>query len=121
MALAYVPPGVTIEELYSPSVNPLLAVNAQVCVIGLAQGYQVGSATVNMATDREDDGSIVLTAPEDSTFDVVSGNQTFVSVVNFNVPDAGSNPDGSYAEGSVSAPEIDFLADISLDRKTITV
>ena len=39
MALAYTPPGVRVSEVVTPSVNPLLAVPASVCVVGPAQGY----------------------------------------------------------------------------------
>jgi hypothetical protein len=39
MGLAYIPPGVQVSEVVTPSVNPLLAVPASVCVIGPAQGY----------------------------------------------------------------------------------
>jgi hypothetical protein len=122
MALAYVPPGVNIEELYSPSVNPLLAVNAQLCFLGLAQGYEVASATVNMATDRDpDDDTIVLTAPQGTVFAPVSGSQAFPTVVNYNEPDAGSNDDGSYKQSSAIAADTDFTAVVSGDKKTITI
>jgi hypothetical protein len=40
MALAYRQPGVTIEEVVTPSISPLLAAPALVCLIGQAQGYQ---------------------------------------------------------------------------------
>jgi hypothetical protein len=39
MALAYTPPGVSIEELTSPNVSPLLAVPALIGLIGPAQNY----------------------------------------------------------------------------------
>src|ERR1700756_205310 len=37
--LAYVPPGVTVQELTSTSLTPLLAVPGSVCLVGLAQGF----------------------------------------------------------------------------------
>jgi hypothetical protein len=40
MALAYRQPGVTVEEVITPSITPLLAAPALVCLVGQAQGYQ---------------------------------------------------------------------------------
>lgn len=117
MALAYVPPGVTIDELYSASVNPLLAANAQVCLLGRAQGYQVVTATINLATRDPDDGTLTLTAPGTSEFVPVSGTETFESVTNFNNPSVGSMEGGGYAQG-VGA---DFTATVSGDRKTVVI
>src|SRR3954468_10078260 len=39
MALAYTPPGVNVQEVSSPSVTPLLAIPATVCLVGLSTGY----------------------------------------------------------------------------------
>lgn len=41
MALAYVPPGVSAQELVSPNVSPLLASPANVCIVGLSRGFRV--------------------------------------------------------------------------------
>lgn len=40
MALAYVKPGVTVNEIVSPSFSPLLLDPTSICVVGPAQGYQ---------------------------------------------------------------------------------
>jgi hypothetical protein len=40
MALAYRQPGVTVEEVVTPSVSPLIAAPALISLVGLAQGYQ---------------------------------------------------------------------------------
>jgi hypothetical protein len=40
MALAYRPPGVTVDEIVTPQISPLLAAPALVCLVGPAQGYQ---------------------------------------------------------------------------------
>ncbi len=40
MALAYRPPGVTVDEIVTPQISPLLAANALVCLVGPTQGYQ---------------------------------------------------------------------------------
>lgn len=39
MALAYRPPGVTIEETVTPQISPLLSAGALVAIVGPAQGY----------------------------------------------------------------------------------
>lgn len=40
MAFAYTPPGVSVAETVTAQVSPLLAAPAQVCLVGLTQGYQ---------------------------------------------------------------------------------
>lgn len=65
MALAYTPPGVNVEELYSPSVNPLLSVSASVCLVGVARGYELGVAQAVFATDGS---ARTLTAPVGTIF-----------------------------------------------------
>lgn len=41
MALAYRPPGTSVNEVITPHVSPLLAAPANVCLVGLTQGSQV--------------------------------------------------------------------------------
>lgn len=48
MTIAYIPPGVTVEELSSPSVTPLLAIPGSVCLIGLASGYITRTDTITL-------------------------------------------------------------------------
>lgn len=43
MALAYTKPGVTINEIVSPSFAPLLLDPTSICVVGPAQGYQAAT------------------------------------------------------------------------------
>lgn len=52
MSLAYVPPGVTVEELTSTAVAPLIAVPGSVCLVGLASGgiTQTDSITLTRGT-----------------------------------------------------------------------
>jgi hypothetical protein len=57
MALAYQPPGVNVNELVTPSVSPLLAAPANVCLVGTSQGYI--QRTEIVALTNED--NIVLT------------------------------------------------------------
>lgn len=40
MAIAYRPPQVTVEEIITPTISPLLAVPASICLVGLSQGFQ---------------------------------------------------------------------------------
>ena len=113
MALAYVPPGVTVEELYSPSVSPLLAVGTSICLIGVARGYEVGNTLVTFA----DDGvARPITSPPGTIFSKVAANISFESVTNPLDPTAGSlaNQQG-YQEGT------DFTAVLSGDAKTFTI
>lgn len=113
MPLAYVPPGVNVEELYSPSVNPLLSVSASVCLVGLAQGYQVGKVQVTF----DDDGSAqTITAPAGSVFQAVDSDTAFVSVKNVLDPTQGSIPQqGGYLE------DTDFETALSGDSKVYTI
>lgn len=39
MALVYTPPGVSVTEIVSPTISPLLAAPAQPCIIAPSQGY----------------------------------------------------------------------------------
>ena len=41
MALAYKPPSVTVSEVVTPTISPLLAAPALIGIVGLSQGYQV--------------------------------------------------------------------------------
>lgn len=43
MALAYTKPGVTINEIVSPSFSPLLLDPTSICLVGPAQGYQTNT------------------------------------------------------------------------------
>ena len=78
MALAYTPPGVSVRETVTPSIAPLLAVPASVCLVGLAG---------NSATSTTDPGGVIqktelvkltgtasipLTVPSDATMQTQS-------------------------------------------------
>jgi hypothetical protein len=113
MALAYTPPGVNVEELYSPSVNPLLSVSASICLVGPARGYELGVAQVQFATEG---GPRTLTAPTGSVFQKVDTDTTFDRVVNVLNPTAGSAASqGGYEEGT------DFTTTLSADKRELTV
>lgn len=113
MALAYVPPGVRVEEIYSPSVSPLLSVSASICLVGVARGYEFGVVRVVF----DDQGTAqVLNAPTGTVFQKVGANQTFDSAVNLLDPTAGSGANQSgYVEGT------DYTTTLSADFKTVTV
>jgi len=119
MALAYIPPGVNVEELTSPSVSPILAANAQVCVVGLARGYQVGTTQLVFppGTDPQ-----TITAPEGAVFVRVSGTQVFESATSLTDPRAGTGQQGTYAEGAAAdTADSDFFSTVAADGKTVTV
>lgn len=112
MALAYSPPGVNVSELFSPSVNPLLAASAQIGIIGLASGYQVGVAQVTFDASGT---AKALTAPQNAIFQKVDANHAFEGVRDLLDPTAGSSGTGVYLEGA------DFTSVLSGDKKTLTV
>jgi hypothetical protein len=112
MALAYTPPGVTVEELYSPSVNPLLTSSASICLIGLAQGYQIGTAQLTFTPDG---GAKTFTLPAGNAFVKVGTTQTFVSAKNLTDPTAGSLTTGGYAETT------DFTTSVAAGGVSVTV
>lgn len=50
MTLAYVPPGVTIAELTSPSIAPLLAVPGSICLVGVSAGTITRTDTIQLTS-----------------------------------------------------------------------
>lgn len=113
MAVAYNPPGVNVEELFSPTVTPLLAASAQVCVAGLAQGYQTATVQVTFAPGGDPE---IITAPAGSIFQKVDTNQSFEIVRDVLSPTAGEGGTGEYVEAT------DFAAvlNVAKDQFTIT-
>jgi hypothetical protein len=51
MGLAYQPPGVYVSEEVTPSINPLLAAPANVCIIGPAQGYVTQTDVITLVNE----------------------------------------------------------------------
>jgi hypothetical protein len=82
MALAYTPPGVNVEELYSPSVSPLLSVSASVCLVGLARGYEVGvtTATFPVTGTNEVQTVTISGTPTGGTFTLTYSGQTTAAI-----------------------------------------
>lgn len=111
MALAYTPPGVNVEELFSPSVSPLLSSSANVCLVGLARGYEVGIAAATFDTTGT---PVTLNAPIGTVFQQVDTNNMFESVTNLLNPSLGSG-DGEYLQGT------DFQVTLPADGKTVTI
>lgn len=87
--MAYTPPGVTVTEYSEPVVNPLLAVPASVCLVGLAQGYQTKTDVVTLS------GTTAVTLPSVPT-DATMTSESIISVMDANDP--GNAPDG-YVDG----------------------
>lgn len=69
MALAYAPPSVTVAETSSPSVAPLLAVPASVCLVGRGQGFQTKTEQVRIAADLAGvpQANVLLSVPANSS------------------------------------------------------
>lgn len=122
MALAYIPPGVNVEELTSPSVSPLLATSAQVCLVGVARGYQTGTTQVVLPPGTD---PVTITAPLGGAFVSVSGTQVFESVKNLTDPTAGSAENqGGYVQGTgtyVADEGPDFTASVAAGGGTATL
>lgn len=72
MALAYVPPGVSVQELVSPNVAPLLASPANVCVVGKSRGYRIRTDQVTLTDVGGSPAPISLPGiPSDATLSTV--------------------------------------------------
>jgi hypothetical protein len=114
MALAYVPPGVSVQEVTSPSVNSSITPSNNVCVIGLAQGYQLETQQITVTSGEGAFNVTVLVSGE--TIQPVSASQVFVSVTNAINPvlGAGANQSG-YAQG------LDFTATLNATSTSVTV
>lgn len=114
MALAYRPPEVTIDEITSPNVSPLLATPASIGLIGLAQGYVertdqiklVGTTAVSLVTSGNlpTDATLVMIVSATDTFD----------------PGHAPNADGSYRGPTLGVTGVGDDYDVSLTAKTIT-
>lgn len=98
MAIAYIPPGVDVEELFSPSVNPLLTDSANICLVGATRGYTIESQSVVVPPGTNPVTITVKNAGEVIT--KVTNTQTFVSVTNAINPVLGNAPNqAGYIEG----------------------
>lgn len=51
MAVSYIPPGVQVDEIVSPSSSAVLAAPANICLIGLTQGYETKTAQIAFSAD----------------------------------------------------------------------
>lgn len=63
MSIAYIPPGVTVQELTSPSITPLLAVPGSICLVGMASGAIVRTEPVVLLGNTE---ALLTGVPRDS-------------------------------------------------------
>ena len=77
MANAYIPPGVSVDEVVSPSFNAVLADETTVCIVGPSAGYQTYTETlllndndpVTLSTDFADLSTITVYSAADTTAD----------------------------------------------------
>jgi hypothetical protein len=88
MGLAYQPPGVRVTEVVTPSVNPLLAVPASVCIVGPAQGFIQRTDLIALTNE---DNVPLPNFPQDATL-----IDPIVSVTNLNAPDETYAEDTDY-------------------------
>lgn len=106
MALSYVPPGVTIRELTSPSISPLLAVPASICLVGYARGYETATATVIFTAEG---GAKTFTLPVGYNFQAVDVGESFQSFTN------AVDPTETYAE------TVDYTVSYDSATRTVTI
>lgn len=112
--LAYFPPGVSAQEQVSPAVNSSLSPTNNVCVIGLAQGYELETQQITLTSGAGPFNVTVLVSGE--TIQQVSPTQAFVSVTNAINPTIGAAPNqAGYLQGT------DFTATLSSNGTYITV
>src|SRR4051812_39464588 len=88
MALAYRQPGVTVEEVVTPSISPLLAAPALICLVGKAQGFQTRTDQFVLA------GTSAVALPGLGTSDLLE----VVSVKDALDPSKGASDGSGYAE-----------------------
>lgn len=87
MALAYIPPGVSVEEIFSPSVSPLLSVPTSVCIVGLTQGSVTRTDLIELSGATP---VAIPNLPTGATLDDVSSVSDSVD------PGSAPNDDGTY-------------------------
>lgn len=98
MALAYQPPGVTsITETVDPTIAPLLAVSASICLVGLAQGEITQTDAVTLEGTTEE---ILPGVPLDATM----AADAIISVVD--ALDPGNAPEGYVADDDYVFDEV---------------
>lgn len=95
MALAYSPPGVSVSEVVSPSINPLLATPASVCVVGRSQGYVQRTDIIALTNE---DSVRLPNLPQNATL-----VDPVLSVSNLNAIGSAYEEDADYAVNYASA------------------
>lgn len=105
MAQTYTPPGVNVREIVSPQVAPLLASPANVCLVGLSQGYQI----------RTDQVLLTSTSPIPLPYLASLPGSTLTAVLS--VKDA-LNPSKGATNGSGYVVSTDYT--VNLGAGTIT-
>jgi hypothetical protein len=96
MAIAYTPPSATVTELTSPSVNPLIAPSANICLIGLAGNYTTTSNPISVTDTVILQGTNPVTLP---TIALLNNNAQLVAVskvLDVLNPSVGTPPGSGY-------------------------
>ncbi len=90
---SYIPPGVTVSETIDPSIAPLLATPALVCLVGLAEGLITKTDAVTLSADT------AVTLPGVSETDVMTAG-SIIKVVDAITPSISEALSGGvYAAG----------------------
>lgn len=118
MPIAYNPPGVSVQELTSPSVNPLLNDNTNICLVGLTQGYETKTFQLTFPTGTT---PVSYTVPAGGIFQKVGTTQTFIAAIDAVDPTKGSGDITTGVGGYVEGNAADFTASLSADKTTVTI
>ena len=85
MGLAYIPPGITVDEVINPTFAPLLADPTSICIIGPAQGFETNTEIVllndrdpvTLALNQIDQSTLVVTDAVDPSSTPFSSGTDF--------------------------------------------
>jgi hypothetical protein len=118
MAITYQPPGVSVQELTSPSVNPVVSDNTTICLVGLTQGFETKTFQLTFPTGTTPK---TYTVPAGGIFLKVGTTQAFVSAIDAVDPTKGTGNIATGVGGYVEGAAADFTTSLSADSKTITI
>jgi len=113
--IQYIPPGVSVTEVTTPSISASLTSTNVCCLVGQAAGYELETQQLTLPSGVIPFNVTVLVSGE--TIAPVGAAQHFVSVINVINPTLGTAPTGGYLEGAGA----DFTAVLSSDGTYVTV
>lgn len=113
--LPYTAPGVSVQEVSSPTPTPAIPNTTNICLVGPTRGYEVLSVIISFPTGHS---AVTFTAPAGGTvIPVVTSTQIFVSAVDTVDPSKGTAAGGGYVQGNSA----DYTATLSGDSTTVTI